>query len=245
VSHTFTTDASATSFGSNSRYRSKADGNEILIWGAQVEEGSYATSYIPNHSGGSVTRSADSMNSPNSVVGATDNYTIFFDISNDKANTASGGNSQWLKGRNSSDFNIWTLRKNNVADQKYHSLYFNEDSDYVFTNQTINKACFVFTSSEIKVFLDGSLNTTYSVTNSPLGLDDFLITYGSNDRTNIVLSQFLLFPTALSDAQCSALTVEGLKEEILTSYIAAVDTLEDGAEARLDTYLQNLEDLIV
>ena len=115
----------------------------------------------------------------------------------------------------------------------------------MFTNQTINKACFVFTSSEIKVFLDGSLNTTYSVTNSPLGLDDFLITYGSSDRTNIVLSQFLLFPTALSDAQCSALTVEGLKEEILTSYIAAVDTLEDCAEARLDTYLQNLEELIV
>jgi len=55
----------------------------------------------------------------------------------------------------------------------------------------------------------------------------------------------LLFPTVLSDAQCSALTVEGLKEEILTSYIAAVDTLEDGAEARLDTYLQNLEELIV
>ena len=140
------------------------------------------------------------------IVSATSDYTIFFDISNDKANTASGGNSQWLKGRNSSDFNIWTLRKNDVTDQKKHSLYFNEDSSFVFSNQTINKACFIFTSSEIKVFLDGSLNTTYSVTNSPLGLDDFIISYGSSNRTNIVLSQFLIFPTALSDNQCITLT---------------------------------------
>ena len=182
----------------------------IETYGWQLEEGSYPTSYIPNHSGGSVTREADSMDSSSfqssGIVSATSDYTIFFDISNDKANTASGGNSQWLKGRNSSDFNIWTLRKNDVTDQKKHSLYFNEDSSFVFSNQTINKACFIFTSSEIKVFLDGSLNTTYSVTNSPLGLDDFIISYGSSNRTNIVLSQFLIFPTALSDNQCITLT---------------------------------------
>jgi len=41
------------------RYVLITDADGVYAYGAQVEEGSYPTSYIPNHSGGSVTREAD------------------------------------------------------------------------------------------------------------------------------------------------------------------------------------------
>jgi hypothetical protein len=41
------------------RYVLITDADGVYAYGAQVEQGSYPTSYIPNHSGGSVTRDAD------------------------------------------------------------------------------------------------------------------------------------------------------------------------------------------
>jgi len=58
----------------------------IYAYGAQLEEGSYPTSYIPNHSGGSVTRDADvnTLLNQSGVIGQTAG-TILFDAYFDEA----------------------------------------------------------------------------------------------------------------------------------------------------------------
>ena len=56
------------------------------IWGAQLEQGSYPTSYIPNHSGGTITRGADvnTLLNQSGVIGQTAG-TILFDAYFDEA----------------------------------------------------------------------------------------------------------------------------------------------------------------
>jgi len=63
---TFTAASTVTSFiyirGADSLGNAAYDGDGtsgFYVYGAQLEQGSYPTSYIPNHSGGSVTRGAD------------------------------------------------------------------------------------------------------------------------------------------------------------------------------------------
>ena len=53
---------------------------KCYFYGAQIEEGSYPTSYVPNHSGGSVTRNADvnTLLNQSGVIGQTAG-TILFD----------------------------------------------------------------------------------------------------------------------------------------------------------------------
>ena len=61
-------------------FRALSTVSEILIWGAQLEQGSYATSYIPT-SGSAVTRVAEtcSQTPPSGVIGQTEG-TVFFDV---------------------------------------------------------------------------------------------------------------------------------------------------------------------
>ena len=81
---TFTTSATGTTYGVY-----LASGNQsgkALFYGAQLEEGSYSSSYIPNHSGGSVTRGADvnTLLNQSEVIGQTEG-TILFDAYFDEA----------------------------------------------------------------------------------------------------------------------------------------------------------------
>ena len=79
---TSTADATASSGISFGGFGGFAIGEEVLIYGAQLEQGSYPTSYIPTQ-GSTVTRVADacSQTPPSGIIGQTEG-TIFININN-------------------------------------------------------------------------------------------------------------------------------------------------------------------
>lgn len=220
-------------------------GKGYHLWGAQIEQGSYPTSYIPNHSGGSVTRDAD-----DAILTYSNNFndiTIFAEVNS--LNVIRDGSAQNIQvGNDTSQGGAFFLRRTSSTTPRNLTAFFkNNDNSDVFSSYELpegdSKVALKYnsTSNACKLFVDGSEVRSGTATDIT-EFDTFRL---NGDGGKFNSKQLVVFNTELSDAECSALTVEGLKEEILTSYIAAVDTLEDGAEARLDTYLQNLEELIV
>ena len=181
----------------------------VYIYGAQLEQGSYPTSYIPTY-GTSVTRSIDSCQIASGISGLlpqgtgtmyveatidddvnTEGYlmrieqasfanTIFI------ARSAAGNLSGSYRNNNST---IFSLQKNNVADTF--------------------KAAFAFESGNSVLYVNGEKINASSVTYTPaVTYDDLRVGGYSANTANIsgVVSQAMVFKTRLTDDECIALT---------------------------------------
>ena len=164
--------------------------NGVYIWGAQLEAGSYATSYIPTTST-SVTRNADvlSYSSLNSLdVTTTTNYTWFLDLGNDTIvnnfDIRLGGIGLYLIGTGSQGTQ-WSLYNFTSLNQILSN-----------TNITGNrKICLTYNSGVLKVFANNQLLTTYSGSIT----SDVLTFLMSNADNRLVLNTLAIFNTTLSD----------------------------------------------
>ena len=178
------------------------ENKEALIYGLQVEAGSYPTSYIPNHSGGSVTRGVDdlSLTSASSLIGQTEG-TFFVDWEiidqiGDRYIGLTSSNNRILFYRTISAVRV-QIRANN-------------SNEYVSANLNNidgrNKLAISYTSGDIKVYLNGSEAETSTATftfSNPLDTFDFQVESKDN-KTRIY--QCLTIPEALSGADLATLT---------------------------------------
>jgi hypothetical protein len=177
------------------------------FWGWQVEQSSYPTSYIPNHSGGSVTRGLDYCTITSGIsIGSGSEFGVYYEIDVDEIPrassipfiqiqfaTASGG--VGIKGASDALANFIDL---------YSTTDFSESFSALDMGSGIIKFFINYSSGTGDFYLNG---TKYAgVISGPTSGCEIDSVYLVGSAYKLKAKQILLFPEALSDADCITLT---------------------------------------
>lgn len=205
ITHTFNT-GDAGSYGIFLGYYSAG---EYIVWGAQLEQGSYATSYIPTQ-GAAVTRVADvcSQTPVSGIIGQTEG-TLFFEASlSNTTNDVFRGIAELNDGTTA---NRITLFRNTNGTLR---LFVRQSST---TQADISYSTLVFGSVKIAVAYANN-DISFYVNGVQVGIDtsatiptcsDFDLGIQENNTDRILgdsIKQALLYNTRLSNEELAALT---------------------------------------
>jgi hypothetical protein len=195
-------------FGIEQRGAGASTSGTLLFWGAQVEVGSYATSYIPTL-GSSVTRLADVINTSgkSALIGQTEGV-IFADvvtISSDSDYVTIlqlFGNSS---NRLAIGLNIGTTNIFGYLNAGGGVQFFNVSTQSVGRH----KIAFAYKSGEIALYIDGvSAFTSTSTFTFAVTLDTIFMNNlsGSSEFGSFKVKESILYKTRLSNAELAELT---------------------------------------
>ena len=205
--HTFTTDAAASSFSSSSRFRKFTDNNEVLFFGMQLEQQSYATSYIPT-SGSTVTRNQDVCTNGGSLASINSTEGVLYA---EIAALANSGTVRFLGLNDGSSNNRVVLLYHN-SDNNIRAIISSGGTKFVDVNSSVtssldfHKVAIKYKENDFALWIDGVEVATDTSLNAPIGLNslDFLLSGANNffGKTKALA----VWKEALSDSELQSLT---------------------------------------
>ena len=193
-------------------------GEQFSVWGMQVEQGSYPTSYIPTY-GVSQTRLAEScvVNNATSSIGQTEG-TIFLDFVYENNGGAFYG-SYVANATGFTDFVGWRIPDDKTTLNiliRYNNVYqVLDDVASVFAVGNRYKVALKYSSGDIKVFVNNQekYSSTATYTTPSVSLSKHTISGNTANAVDSLqqdtiskVNQSILFPTALTDSECIELT---------------------------------------
>ena len=184
----------------------------IFAWGAQFEEGSYATSYIPT-SGSTVTRSADvANNSGNADLFNDSEGVLYAEVSALSSGTgyrvisiSDGSTSNVLRFYYSPTSNRIgaNLRSNSADVFSIANLAISNDLDFI-------KIAISYKLNDFKIYIDGTQVQSYTSGNVPIGINELALDNGAgNDKFEGNVKCVAVFKEALNNDLLERLTGEG------------------------------------
>jgi hypothetical protein len=209
----FEVNSTTSSIGEQSFYavdfRGSGTLTELLIWGAQVEALSYATSYIPTLTGSTVTRATETATGAGSatLINSTEGV-LYAEI----AALVNGGVDRIISLSDETNNNLIYIRIDNTAN-RINSFARGGGGTYnILTvngvNQTnTNKIALVWDASNVRVWINGSQSLTQSINNTPTGIKTLSFTSPTGGSPFYGKCKALaVFNEALSDSELTQLT---------------------------------------
>jgi hypothetical protein len=186
---------------------SGATARDVEVWGAMQELGGYPTSYIPNHSGGSVTRAADecTKTSISGLIGQTEG-TILCEFTLDKL----GYDVDFLAINNSTNSEYIAIFKyaSNVMRSRVRANSINNTIDHSITATGTYKVALKYNASTFALFVNGvkinEISATISFTSTIERIFVGPSLYVGLGKAKY--GQLLTLTEALTDDECIALT---------------------------------------
>ena len=187
--------------------------SSIFVWGAQLEAGPIATSYIPTTTA-SVTRNKDdiTLGSASSLIGQTEG-TLYLEV--DWRLTA-GTSQGLLQASDGTGNNLIAIY--NLSSPVELRMYAQANGGSVEVNQGVSstgfsgiqKIAFAYADSDFELYRNGS-SISSSTSGSLASLATLTdIDIGQNPSADVQANMWIravaLYPTRLSDAECEALT---------------------------------------
>jgi len=209
IGFSFTTNGTSGSFEIDLDRQNGSDTTTLFIWGAQLEEQSFATSYIPT-SGSTVTRNADAANNSGSsdLINSTEGvlYCEIAALANDgsfRVITLSDGTSNNTVGfvYRDTDDQFTGVVKSNGSTSFSQTFTLSNITEYI-------KVALSYKLNDFKMYMNGSQIGIDVSGNSPIGLNFLQLTdaNGSSNKFTGKVKSVAVFKEALTDAQLIALT---------------------------------------
>lgn len=198
------------------------------IWGVQFESGNYGTSYIPNLTTGSTSRSADAANGAGTSATFNDSEGVLY--GNISALADDGTYSIISLSDNSSNNFIIIGYKDTTnrlfCDAIIGGTRFVSNPTTIVNQEQFNKICLKYKSGDTDIYFNGfkilSSSTTFTHSGNPISelefryFDNSLPFYGNT-------KELMTFNTALTDSELEALTSYSSFNEMATEQLYTIE----------------------
>ena len=197
----------ADSDGSNNVVGNGTDGT--YIWGAQAEEQSYSTSYIPTE-GSTVTRNQDICNNGGSLASINSSEGVLYFEGSTLVN---GGEHRIISLSDGTNDNLIYIRFDSTASRFRGFARGSSGSYNIITANSINqtnnnKVALVWDATNFKIWINGTeRDSTALTTNLPVAMNTFAFTSPSASNNFFGKTKALVvYKEALSDSELQELT---------------------------------------
>lgn len=179
-------------------------------YGLQLEAGIHPTSYIPTY-GTSQTRSDDFMTNTNNIFASADDMCWFIDYTLLNEQSSTFRNQIGYRDNSNADFYMIQFASSNQHEFRYRGVAgVNVDMTPTIDAATYGlhrKIIYLKRGTTLKVFCNGvELATTTNANATTFSPANEAFEIGSNYFPDLNVHQLLVFPTALTDDECIALT---------------------------------------